>query len=213
MLDAGVCTVPQLRYALRTLGADGAALVSSDSLLPLTASGASVERKKRRAINALMLRQDFSGPFAGITRPMLAAGRTELGYVAATARGFRALPEDAPPLAVFAEDAHLLNLAEKAFQRAGLRVRCEWEEEMMELDGDEVGIWLDASGENATFSGVDGTLPEAENQLLLAWTALEEGERDLLLPAGFTRARGGALRALRGRAGALCRHGARPLAG
>ena len=188
VLDAGVCTVPQLRYALRTLGADGAALVSSDSLLPLTASGASVERKKRRAINALMLRQDFSGPFAGITRPMLAAGRTELGYVAATARGFRALPEDAPPLAVFAEDAHLLNLAEKAFQRAGLRVRCEWEEEMMELDGDEVGIWLDASGESATFSGADGTLPEAENQLLLAWTALEEGERDLLLPAGFTRA-------------------------
>ena len=74
--------------------ADGAAaLVRSDSLLPLTGSGAVVERKKRRAINALMLRQDFSGPFAGITRPMLAAGRTELGYVAATARGFRALPE------------------------------------------------------------------------------------------------------------------------
>ena len=59
---------------------------------------------------------------------------------------------------------------------------------MMELDGDEVGIRLDASGESAMFSGADGTLPEAENQLLLAWTALEEGERDLLLPAGFTRA-------------------------
>ena len=119
---------------------------------------------------------------------MLSAGRTELGYVAALARAFDAAPEDAPPLAVFAEDAHLLDLAEKALRRAGLRARCEWEEEMMELEGDEVGVWLDASGEAAAFSGADGSLLEAENQLLLAWTALEDGERALFLPAGFTRA-------------------------
>ena len=188
VVDAGVCTVPQLRYALRTLGADGAALVGSDSLLPLTGAGAPMERRKRRALNALLLRQDFSGPFSGITRPMLSAGRTELGYVAALERAFDAAPEDAPPLAVFAEDAHLLDLAEKALRRAGLRARCEWEEEMMELEGDEVGVWLDASGESAAFSGADGSLSEAENQLLLAWTALEGGERALLLPTGFTRA-------------------------
>ena len=188
VVDAGVCTVPQLRYALRTLGADGAALVGSDSLLPLTGAGAPMERRKRRALNALLLRQDFSGPFSGITRPMLSAGRTELGYVAALERAFDAAPEDAPPLAVFAEDAHLLDLAEKALRRAGLRARCEWEEEMMELEGDEVGVWLDASGESAALSGADGSLSEAENQLLLAWTALEGGERALLLPTGFTRA-------------------------
>ena len=58
----------------------------------------------------------------------------------------------------------------------------------MELEGDEVGVWLDASGESAAFSGADGSLSEAENQLLLAWTALEGGERALLLPTGFTRA-------------------------
>ena len=119
---------------------------------------------------------------------MLSAGRTELGYVAALERAFDAAPEAAPPLAVFAEDAHLLDLAEKALRRAGLRARCEWEEEMMELEGDEVGVWLDASGESAAFSGADGSLSEAENQLLLAWTALEGGERALLLPTGFTRA-------------------------
>ena len=34
VVDAGVCTVPQLRYALRALGADGAALVGSDLLFP-----------------------------------------------------------------------------------------------------------------------------------------------------------------------------------
>ena len=43
-------------------------------------------------------------------------------------------------------------------------------------------------GESAAFSGADGALSEAENQLLLAWTALESGERALDLPAGFTRA-------------------------
>ena len=32
VLDAGVCTLPQLRYALKAFGADGAALVGSDSL-------------------------------------------------------------------------------------------------------------------------------------------------------------------------------------
>ena len=188
VLDAGVCTLPQLRYALKAFGADGAALVGSDSLSPLTAEGAPIDRKKQRAVNAMLLRQDFSGPFAGITRPMLSAGRTELGYVAALARAFRAPAENAPPVALFAEDAHLLNLAEKAFQRAGLRVRCEWEEEMMELEGEETGVWLDASGESASFSGADGALSEAENQLLMTWTALESGERTLFLPAGFTRA-------------------------
>ena len=119
----------------------------------------------------------------------------------------------APPLAVFAEDAHLLDLAEKALRRAGLRARCEWEEEMMELEGDEVGVWLDASGEAAAFSGADGSLLEAENQLLLAWTALEDGERVLFLPAGFTRAAEALCNALRGGGGAVCRHGAGALAG
>ena len=61
VVDAGVCTVPQLRYALRALGADGAALVGSDQLFPLTGAGAPLERGKRRALNALLLRQDFSG--------------------------------------------------------------------------------------------------------------------------------------------------------
>ncbi len=188
VLDAGVSTLPQLRYTLRALGADGAALVDSAALTPLNAEGAPIDRKKQRAINAMLLRQDFSGPFAGITRPMLNAGRTELGYMAALARAFRAPAKAAPPVALFAEDSHLLGLAERAFQRAGVRVRCEWEEEMMELEGEETGIWLSANGESASFSGADGALSEAENQLLLAWTALEDGEDTLFLPAGFTRA-------------------------
>ena len=188
VLDAGVCTLPQLRYTLRALGAEGAALVDNGALTPLNAAGAFWDRKRQRAVNALLLRQDFSGPFTGITRPMLSAGRTELGYVAALTKAYDAPAKTRPPVALFAEDAHLLGLAERALQRAGLRVRCEWEEEMMELDGDEVGVWLSAGGESAAFSGADGALSEAENQLLLAWTALESGERALDLPAGFTRA-------------------------
>ena len=188
VLDAGVSTLPQLRYTLEALGADGAALVEGEQLTPLNSLGAPLERRQRRQVNALLLRQDFSGPFAGITRAMLPAGRTELGYVADLARAFRARSARVAPLAVYAEDIHLLGLAERAFERAGLRARCEWEEELMELEEGEIGIRLSPDGQAASFSGADGALSEVEGQLLLAWTALEDGEQNLLLPPGFTRA-------------------------
>ncbi|NLF27081.1 MAG: NTP transferase domain-containing protein [Clostridiales bacterium] len=188
VLDAGASTLPQLRHALKSLGADGAALVDSAFLTPLTKEGALLPRKRQRSIASMLLRQDFSGPFSGITRPMVAVGRTEFPYVASLSRAFRAHSENAPPVAVFAEDMQLLSVAERAFVRCGINVRCEWEEEVMELDGDEVGVWLNATGESAAFVGADGALTEAEGQLLLLWTALESGERTLLLPASFTRA-------------------------
>lgn len=190
VLDAGACTLPQLRHALSSLGADGAALVDSAAMTPLGPEGAPLERRQRRTIDAMLLRQDFSGPFTGITRPMTSAGRTELGYIAALCRAFRASAQSAPPLAVYAEDAQLLSLAERALLRAGLRARCEWEEELMELEVDEAGVRLDLTGESAAFSCADGALSEAENQLLWAWTALRSGERTLLLPPDFTRAAG-----------------------
>ena len=58
----------------------------------------------------------------------------------------------------------------------------------MELAPGEIGVWLNPSGENLTLSDEEGTLSEAEQQLLLAWTALESGERTLLLPVSATRA-------------------------
>lgn len=186
--DAGTSTLPQLRHTLKTLGVDGAALVDSAFLTPLSKEGSSLPRRRQRSIAQLLIRQDFSGPFTGITRPMISLGRTELSYVSSLAKAFCPHVENAPPVAVFAEDMQLLSIAEKAFARTGISVRCEWEEDMMELDGEEVGIWLDPSGESSAFVGADGALSEAEGQLLLLWTALESGERMLLLPVHFTRA-------------------------
>ena len=82
---------------MRALGAEGAALVDNGALTPLNAAGAFWDRKRQRAVNALLLRQDFSGPFTGITRPMLSAGRTELGYVAALTKAYDAPAKTAPP--------------------------------------------------------------------------------------------------------------------
>ena len=59
VVDAGVCTVPQLRYALRALGADGAALVGSDRSCPSRGParpGAQAARAQRPAAAAGLLR-------------------------------------------------------------------------------------------------------------------------------------------------------------
>lgn len=188
LIDAGVCTLPQLRHALATYGADGAALVGGSGLTPISQSGAPLTRNRQRAVQTLLMRQDFSGPFSGITRPVFSAGRTELAYISSLASAFHAEGARIPPTAVYADDPQLLTLAERAFQRAGIRVRCEWEPEMMDLSEEEIGIWLSDTGEFARFSGADGAFSDPENQLLLAWTALELGEKHLLLPVWATRA-------------------------
>ena len=163
VVEAGIATLPELRHALWLHRSDAAALVGSDGVTVLNGRGAVLTRKRQRAMTTLLLRQDYSGPFTGITRPPVNSGRTELTYVAWLAGRFAAPAKEAPGVAVFAEDTRLLSIAEKAFSRAGLRVHCEWEEEMMELSDGEVGVWLGQSGESASFYGQDGPLTEAEN--------------------------------------------------
>lgn len=188
VIDAGICTLPQLRHALTSLRADAAALVCEDRLIPLNAAGARISSRQQRAVNTMHARHDFAAPFCGITKPIVDAGHTDIAYIANAAASFAADRLCAPNIAVHAQSPHLLSLAERAFTRAGLNVRTGWEEDMMELAPGEVGVWLDEYGETAVLSDERGALSEAEQQLMLIWIALELGERELLLPMSATRA-------------------------
>lgn len=186
VVDAGVCCMPQLRHVLKGLRSDAAALVEDDRLMLLDGHGARLGADKQRAISALLLRQDYSGPFSGVTPPILSAGRTEISYIAHLASAFAADPADAPEIAMYCSQNHPLSLAEQAFHRANLTIRAEWEPEMMELAPGEVGVWLSPGGETATLADESGALSDAEQQLLVAWVALSLGETTLLLPPGCT---------------------------
>ena len=188
ILDAGVCTLPQLRHAQASLHAPAAALVTDSRLIPMGGSGAPLPAKLQRAVNTMNARHDYAGPFSGLTRPVQPAGRTDIAYVADAAACFEADCKAAAKTAIHAQSPHLLSIAERAFSRAGLTVRSGWEDDMMELAPGELGVWLDERGETAVFSDENGALSEAEQQLLCAWTALEYGERELLLPVSATRA-------------------------
>ena len=188
VLDAGACTLPQLRHAQRTLRAPAAAWIESGCLIPLNERGALLSSREQRAINAMLARHDYSGPFSRLTRPILPAGLTDFAYVADAAADFTADPADAPRVAVHAQSAQLLSIAERVFARAGLTARFGWDERETELAPDELGIWLDERGERAVLADAQGALNEAEQQLLAAWTALESGEKELWLPASATRA-------------------------
>lgn len=188
IVDAGVCTLPQLRHAQALLRTDAAMLVTDRRLIPLSANGARLSAKVQRAINTMNARHDYSGPFTGLTRPVLSAGQTEIAYIADAAACFEADPKCAQKIAIHAQNPHLLSIAERAFSRAGLSVRAGWEDDMMDLAPGELGVWLDDRGETAVLSDERSALNEAEQQLMYVWSALECGERELLLPVSATRA-------------------------
>lgn len=188
VLDAGVCTEPQLRYALGLMRVDGALLAGPSTVTPFAADGCALSLSDQRALCSLISRQDYPQPFSGITHPVTQSGRSEHAYVAMLTAAFSADPKTAPPAAVYAADPYLLSLAERAFQRAGVSVRAEWEEELMELDEGEIGVWLSDDGGRATFSWADKKLSEPEAELLAAWVNLERGAAELVVGMQTTRA-------------------------
>ena len=188
VVDAGICTLPQLRHAMRSLHSDAALLVEEDRLIPLLANGARLPERIQRAILKLFERGDFCGPFSGITRPMQSAGATDAAYVADVATEFQADPACAPGIALFAQDARLLELAERTLGRAGLRVRGAWSADERTPEPGELAIELCPGGEQAILSDEHGALTEVERQLACAWIALERGEPRLILPLHATRA-------------------------
>ena len=188
VVDAGICTLPQLRHALKALRADAALLVEEDRLTPLLASGARLPERTQRAILKLFERGDFSCPFTGITRPMQSAGATDASYVADVAAEFHADPACAPDIVLFSQDAQLLELAERAFTRAKLRVRSAWNADERIPEPGEIAIELCPGGEQVILSDEHSALTEVERQLACAWIALERGESRLILPLHATRA-------------------------
>lgn len=188
LIDAGVCSLPQLRHALKSLRADAAMLVEDARLIPLCSDGARIPEKTQRAILKLCERQDYAGPFSGITRAIQSTGRTDIAYIADAAAAFEADPLLAPEIALCAQNSHLLSLAERSFVRAGLRVRCEWNPEAFQVAPGELGILFSDSGEQASFITDRERMSEVERQLACAWTALEAGELRLILPVYASRA-------------------------
>lgn len=188
VIDAGECTLAQLRHAQTAMVADCAVWITAEQMIPLGKNGARLSPKLQRLINTMYARQDYSGPFSGITRPILSGVHSEIAYIADTAACFAADAKFAPNLSISAQSPLLLSRAERIFTRAGLNIRTGWEDEMLELAPGEIGIGLDERGERAVLSDENGALSEAEQQLMLAWIALENGERTLTLPVSATRA-------------------------
>lgn len=187
VLDAGVCSLPQLRHALHLLHGDAAMLVEADGITPLDSHGVCLSERRERDVLKLLERQDFSGPFTAITHPLAHAGGTLSPYIADVAAMFDADPTRVPEIILYAE-GHLLELAEQACLRAGLIIRSVCALEEMQPMENEIGVYLPGSGENALLGNADGMLSEVQRQLACAWVSLEMGERNLILPVHATRA-------------------------
>ena len=188
VLDAGACTLPQLRHALRTLRCDGGILVEERRLTPLNELGARLPSRQQRAVAGQNARQDFTAPYQREARAVEPAGGLAAAYVADAAARFTADPKAAPPVALYAASPLLRTLAGQAFERAGLFARVEDDPAAMALAPGEVGVCLSEDGEGCALSDERGALCDGDQQLLMAWTLLGLGERTLLLPNQATRA-------------------------
>lgn len=118
---------------------------------------------------------------------MTALGRTDLPYIAAAAARFTTDAHFAPKILLGCGNGHVLQLAEAAFRRSGLTVRCEWNTVQLQPAGDELAFILSDSGEEAVPADADGPLSDIQCQLARAWTLLEGGARRLILPLHATR--------------------------
>lgn len=188
VIDAGICTLPQLRFAMGLMQTECGLMVRGNTVIPLENGGAMLSKAHQRSMCALISRQDYPPPFAAEPQPINSAGRSDRAYIAMLASAFCSDPVLAAPAAVHCSDPMILDIAERAFDRAGLRGRFEWEDELMELFPGELGIWLSADGASVRFSHTGGMLTDPQTELIIGWTALERGERMLIMPEHTTRA-------------------------
>lgn len=188
--DCRAATLPELRCAMRHIGADCAFFVTDDAFHPLDRLGAPISDGDKRTFLSLLNRGELPPPYAASVRSPQSVGRIDLIYLraAVTDEIIGALSGFPHPVAVYAPGEQLLSLAERALRRAGIAVRAEWEEEMMELSHGEIGAWLSPSGENVRLFTREGEITEAEMQLITAQALLDKGEKRLLLPDDCTPA-------------------------
>lgn len=188
-IDAGTCTLPQLREVMWSTGAQGGLYARPDGVVLLAEQGAALSRAQSRSLTGALAREDYARAFSGLVRRPVALCGSELTYIGALLEDVdvRRLRGEECRVAAYAPSELLLSRMEKALVRSGCTVRAEWEEEMMELDQAEIGLWLNETGESVRFADHLGMFNEAEMQQLLAWTALQMGARTLVWPVGMTR--------------------------
>ena len=187
VLDAGVCSLPLLRHAQRQLRADAALFLDDDAITPLNALGARLPHGDQRAVALLNARQDYPQHLPDVAKPVIRASDAVTAYVADVAGLFTADPHRAVPVAFHCANGASTRLSEQVFNRAGIRARyVEKETDLLPAPG-EIGILLDETGEKCALSDEYGGLTDAQQQLMIAWTALEYGEDVLLLPDNATR--------------------------
>ena len=121
VIDAGVCALPQLRFAQSLLRAQAAALIQEGQIVLLNDRSAPLSAKQRRSIDALLARHDYAPPFSAPTQSMQSSMHSESAYIAQAAASFRADPAAAPKILLNVESPFIRMLAEKALTRIGIK--------------------------------------------------------------------------------------------
>lgn len=121
VIDAGVCALPQLRFAQSLLRAQAAALIQEGQIVLLNDRSAPLSAKQRRSIDALLARHDYAPPFSAPTQSMQSSMHSESAYIAEAAASFRADPAAAPKILLNVESPFIRMLAEKALTRIGIK--------------------------------------------------------------------------------------------
>lgn len=121
VIDAGVCALPQLRFAQSLLRAQAAALIQEGQIVLLNDCSAPLSAKQRRSIDALLARHDYAPPFSAPTQSMQSSMHPESAYIAEAAASFRADPTNAPKILLNVESPFIRMLAEKALTRIGIK--------------------------------------------------------------------------------------------
>lgn len=121
VIDAGVCALPQLRFAQSLLRAQAAALIQEGQIVLLNDRSAPLSAKQRRSIDALLARHDYAPPFSAPTQSMQSSMHSESAYIAEAAASFRADPAAAPKILLNVESPFIRMLIEKALTRIGIK--------------------------------------------------------------------------------------------
>jgi len=187
VFDMGEATLPVLLCALQNTFSDAGYFVTGDSVTPIDSNALPLSENVKRAIGACLSRQDAPLPYTLYTSRLENAGRFDLVYMkhleTAAVSPLRRLRA-----AVHANREQLLYYAETALKRLNYACRAEWEEELMTLDEDEIGVFLSDDGRKAAFSCIDRRLTDAENEMLLTWALFERGEKTVYAPPVATHA-------------------------
>lgn len=199
VIDAGVCTLPVLRQGMKALkacfGEKGngenisesicAALIGEDGLIPLQSTGARLMHSQQRALMSLFNRQDFKMEMQALSQPVSNEGDVQSAYCEYLCKQLSMAGDCLPTIWIGGAGGSWLGRV-----CARISPKCFWVskgEVPEKMGAGEVGILLDEWGEMCEIIDDQGPLTDFQRQMLAVWTALESGERKLLLPVSASR--------------------------